>query len=150
MIQSNNKDHHLLSMKVMQGDHCSCIKAVNLHTGLVQEFFHKRTEAWLNIVGKKLFKIKQYWAAFEFASGCGQIHTHLLAITSDQHSRLKEYYMLRHDDDCYNKRVKLMSSYARNELQMTVNHHGLYYIHHNDCVDTDRTSISKDECKHWR
>lgn len=149
--KSGNKHHDELAIKIMQGDHSSRIKGVNLHTGLVQDFFHKKTEAWLQIVGKKVFKIEYYWAAYEFAAGRGQIHTHLLAITKDQHSRLKQYFMLRHDDNCYEKRVSLMSSYARNELDMTANHPGLPKFVHPTNMDTnngEKYSLSRDECVH--
>ena len=37
--------HHDLSKKVSEGHQASCIKAINLHTTLVQEFFPLRVQA---------------------------------------------------------------------------------------------------------
>lgn len=124
--KSKNLDHHLLADKILKGDHKSRLKGVNLYTGLVQEFFHKRTEAWLEIVGRKLFNITHFWAAYEFAAGRGQIHMHLLAITDDQYSRLKDYHMLRKNGiDNVIEKTNLMSDYAKKTLKMTSNHPGL-------------------------
>lgn len=55
-------------------------KAVNDYSIVVQEFFIKRTEDFLNTVGKDVLGIEYYWCRFEFAKGRGQIHAHLLAI----------------------------------------------------------------------
>ena len=45
-----------LADKVISGDISSSMKAVNLHAGLVQEFFHIRVEEWISTVGKKILK----------------------------------------------------------------------------------------------
>ena len=44
LMKSVDRNHHKLAEKVKCGDHSSCIKAINLHTGLVQEFFIIRTK----------------------------------------------------------------------------------------------------------
>ena len=75
-------------------------------------------------MGKELFHIQHYWAAFEFASGRGQIHTHLLAITSDQVQRLKYYYSMTDNENHLHERTKLMATYCRDILEMTANHPG--------------------------
>ena len=84
LIQSGLTKFKKLAEMVMMGDLNSSMKAVNYHTALVQEFFHKRVESWIQNVGKPLLNICHYWAAFEFAAGRGQIHIHMLAITKDQ------------------------------------------------------------------
>jgi hypothetical protein len=47
---------------------------------VIQEFFQKRVEIWLETVGHSVFDIKHYWLRYEFAPSRGQIHAHLLAI----------------------------------------------------------------------
>lgn len=49
-------------------------KAVNDYSIVVQEFFIKRVEDWLETVGRKVLGIEYYWARIEFAKGRGQIH----------------------------------------------------------------------------
>jgi hypothetical protein len=55
-------------------------KAVNDYSIVVQEFFIKRLEDWLDTVGKRVLGIEHYWCRLEFAKGRGQIHAHLIAI----------------------------------------------------------------------
>lgn len=55
-------------------------KAVNDYSIVVQEFFIRRLEDWLNSVGKRVIGIEHYWCRLEFAKGRGQIHAHLIAI----------------------------------------------------------------------
>lgn len=55
-------------------------KAVNDYAIVIQQFFVKRTEDFLNTVGKKILGIEHYWLRFEFAKGRGQIHAHILVI----------------------------------------------------------------------
>lgn len=50
---------------------------------VIQEFFQKRVEIWLETVGHGVFDIKHYWLRYEFAPSRGQIHAHLLAICGD-------------------------------------------------------------------
>ena len=47
---------------------------------VIQQYFIKRAENFLNTVGKELLGIKYYWGRMEFAKGRGQIHIHLLGI----------------------------------------------------------------------
>ena len=58
---------------------------INKYEGVVQQYFQMRLDNWLETIGKNIFGITHYWLRFEFAKGRGQIHAHLLAITSDQH-----------------------------------------------------------------
>lgn len=57
---------------------------VNDYAVVVQEYFQERVKNWLHTVGKDAFGIEHYWVRYEFAPGRGQIHAHLLAITSSQ------------------------------------------------------------------
>ena len=56
------------------------VAIVNEYTIVVQEYFQKRVQIWLDTVGKDLFKIKHHWLRYEFAPSRGQIHVHMLAI----------------------------------------------------------------------
>ena len=58
-------------------------KLLECYSAVVQEFFQHRMDAWMETVGKEVFKITHYWLRFEFAKGRGQIHSHMVCITSD-------------------------------------------------------------------
>jgi hypothetical protein len=60
------------------------VRLVDDYSLVIQEFFQKRVEVWLETVGKTVFDIKHHWVRFEFAPSRGQIHAHLLAICGDQ------------------------------------------------------------------
>ena len=124
LILSGVTEYKLLATNVIMGDLKSIMKAVNLYTGLVHEFFHKRTTSWIENVGRPLLHITNYWGDFEFAKGRGQIHIHILAITSDQIQWLQTYYKLNSHHNCAEKRAELMSEYAYNVLEMTTDHPG--------------------------
>ena len=62
------------------------VKNVNNMTIVVQEYFQKRVEHWIAKIGRPIFKITDYWLRYEFAPSRGQIHCHMLAITS--HNKL--------------------------------------------------------------
>ena len=89
-------------------------RAIVEYTNIVQEMFQIRTEEWLETVGKTIFKIQHYWLRFEFAKGRGQIHAHLLAITSD--GLLLNHNISRATEI---EKVKILSNYARNNLGLT-------------------------------
>jgi hypothetical protein len=57
---------------------------VNDYAIVIQEYFQKRVEIWLEVVGKGILDIAHYWIRYEFAPGRGQIHAHLLAITNNK------------------------------------------------------------------
>ena len=63
----------------------SWVETVNDHTLIVQVYFQERVKIWLETVGKNIFRIKQYWLRFEFTPSHGQIHVHMLAISSFKH-----------------------------------------------------------------
>ena len=51
---------------------------INDYIIVVQEYFQKRVQNWLDTVGKDIFKIKHHWCRFDFAPSRGQIHAHML------------------------------------------------------------------------
>ena len=78
------------------------INAMNEYTLIVQEYFVKRVESFLDIYGKEVFGIEHYYVRFEFAKSRGQIHAHLIAILG-KNSKLISFndmaYQYRHDLD---------------------------------------------------
>ena len=65
------------------------VALMNDMTIIIQEYFQERFRKWMETVGKEIFRIKHYWARYEFAPGRGQIHCHMLVITEDALSRMK-------------------------------------------------------------
>jgi Helitron helicase-like domain at N-terminus len=94
------------------------IQLVNDYSIVIQEYFQKRTETWLETVGKVLFGIKHYWVRYEFAPGRGQIHAHLLAIPEDH-----DIYKACHEDmkkpDGKQKRAERMAAWAHDKFGLT-------------------------------
>ena len=93
-------------------------KAINDYALVVQQFFIKRAEDFLNTVGKQVFGIDHYWGRIEFAKGRGQIHLHLLAIlnkktTKDLQDQLNDGGK-SHDDQS-----KLVGQWAERVFGMT-------------------------------
>ena len=62
-------------------------RAVNDYALVIQQFFIKRAENFLNTVGKEVLGIDHYWGRMEFAKGRGQIHIHLLGILNKNVTR---------------------------------------------------------------
>ena len=60
---------------------------MNDYAIVIQEFFIKRTEDYLNTVGREVLGIEHYWLRFEFAKGRGQIHAHILVILKKEIQR---------------------------------------------------------------
>ena len=84
---------------------------------VVQEYFQKRVEAWLQAVGKTIFGIQHYWVRYEFAPGRGQIHAHLLAIAN--HNSIHEFC---HDQLKANDpelRAEMLGEWAEKQLGLT-------------------------------
>ena len=66
---------------------CNCsniVQVMNNYSSVVQEYFQRRTELWLETVGRDVFGIAHYWMRYEFAPSRGQIHAHILAISNDK------------------------------------------------------------------
>jgi hypothetical protein len=88
-------------------------KILNDYSIVVQEYFQIRVKAWFETVGKSVFDIQHYWARYEFAPGRGQIHTHVLGISSD-----KKLWELSCFGDGNLKSAEL-AEYARNKYGLT-------------------------------
>jgi hypothetical protein len=92
-------------------------KIVNDYSLVVQEYFQKRVKLWLETVGKEVFDIEHFWIRYEFAPGRGQIHAHLLAISSDQ-----SIFKLTHLDLTKNgeaKRAVTLADWAERKFGLT-------------------------------
>ena len=88
---------------------------INDHAGVVQEYFQKRVEQWLDTVGKDVFGIKHYWVRYEFAPSRGQIHVHMLCISSDQ-SMQEAMYELRHDET---KQAEVIAEWSERKMGLS-------------------------------
>lgn len=97
------------------------IQVLNDYSIVVQEFFQDRVEKWLEIVGKQTFGIKHYWVRYEFAPGRGQIHAHLLAITTDSKVVNKLAYLERKrgTHDAEQRRSQVLSDWAQKRFGLT-------------------------------
>jgi len=91
---------------------------VNQYSIVIQEFFQKRVLAWLDTVGRNVFKIKHYWVRYEFAPGRGQIHAHLLAIP-DNHQIYELCYADYQLPNGAMRRANRLSQWAQENLGLT-------------------------------
>lgn len=89
---------------------------LNDYAIVVQEYFQKRVELWLEIVGKKVLDIAHYYIRYEFAPGRGQIHAHLLAIIND-----KTILRLLHHEKQISKEkwVEHLADYCQKKIGLT-------------------------------
>lgn len=91
---------------------------VDKYCASVQMFFHERLDNWMETIGRNIFNIKHYYLRFEFAKGRGQIHAHMVAITTDL-ELLTEFYQVY----CVQKKEDLgaclMEEYVQNVLSLT-------------------------------
>jgi Helitron helicase-like domain at N-terminus len=88
---------------------------INEYTVVVQEYFQKRVQAWLDTVGKNVLKIKHHWLRFEFAPSRGQIHAHMLVIC-DNLEVLRQCHNLQSNKADL---AKFLSKYLSDTLGMT-------------------------------
>ena len=95
-------------------------KASLLFSSVVQEFFLKRFELWMKYVGKPILKITNHWARIEFTKGRGQIHIHMLCITSDIELQI-DYHKLKKEGK-NEEAVDLLTHYVEVRLGMTAEH----------------------------
>ena len=93
-------------------------KAVNDYAIVVQEFFIKRTEDYLNTVGRTVLGIEHYWLRFEFAKGRGQIHAHILVILRKEiQMRIQERVIAANGNR--EREAKAVSDWAKDQFGMT-------------------------------
>ena len=93
-------------------------KILENYAAIVQEFFQIRLDNWMETVGKNVFNISHYWNRFEFAKGRGQIHAHMLAVTSDNHY-IADFYKEYVQNNNTIEGTGIYAKYARNTLAMT-------------------------------
>ena len=96
-------------------------KAVNDYSIVVQQFFIKRTEDFLNTVGKKILGIEHYWLRFEFAKGRGQIHAHFLVILRKE-IQVNLQNQVNSAKGNRQKEANLIADWARQQFGMTAKH----------------------------
>ncbi len=95
-------------------------KFLNDYCIVVQEYFQLRVEKWLKTVGKDIFSIEHYWVRYEFAPGRGQIHAHLLALSTDQ-SIYELCHLDMQQDDGETLRAQRLENWAEDTIGLTAN-----------------------------
>jgi hypothetical protein len=94
------------------------MKAIKDYSIVVQEFFVKKVQDWMNSFGKEVFHINHYFIRFEFTEGRGEIHAHILAIANNQH--VYEDAFRCGDDEA--KKIEVFTRYASETLGLTALH----------------------------
>lgn len=94
------------------------IQIANDYSVVIQEYFQKRVEIWLETVGKEVFNIEHYWVRYEFAPGRGQIHAHFLAIAKNQ-DIFKHCYSELKKENGEQKRAEALSEWAKQRYGLT-------------------------------
>ena len=91
------------------------VQLINNHAAVVQEYFQSRVIVWLDTVGKDIFSINHYWVRYEFAPSRGQIHAHMLCISSDQNMH-RAMYDLKHDEE---KQAAVLAGWAERKFGLS-------------------------------
>ncbi len=91
------------------------VRLMDDYSIVIQEFFQKRVQTWLETVGKKVFDIKHHWTRFEFAPARGQIHAHLLGICGNQSVNIA-MHQLRNDKKA---QAEFLQNWTRNAYDYT-------------------------------
>ena len=89
-------------------------KHVNDFTLVIQEYFQIRVKAWLETVGKEVFKIKHHWLRYEFAPGRGQIHAHMLLIMDN-----KDLQKLVYETEGEFESARILQDWMESQFAMT-------------------------------
>ncbi len=86
---------------------------------IVQDYFHKRVEAFLEHICKKIFGIKHFWGRMEFSKLRGQIHIHLVGIIEDAtRPGGIQHQMFIHKGDVINQ-TKILAEWARKTFNLS-------------------------------
>lgn len=96
-------------------------KAVNDYSIVIQQFFIKRTEDFLDTIGKKILGIKHYWLRFEFAKGRGQIHAHILVILKKE-IQVNLQNQVNSAKGNRQREANLIADWAKQQFGMTAQH----------------------------
>ena len=91
------------------------VKYTNEYSIVVQEYFQKRVDIWLQTVGRKVFHIKHYWIRFEFAPSRGQIHAHMLVICDRTFISPLEQHIAKHPQ----QKTQILSEWVQRSFDMT-------------------------------
>lgn len=95
------------------------VQLCNDYSIVIQEYFQKRVITWLETVGKEVFGIKHYWLRYEFAPNRGQIHAHLLAISSDNPLLYEAAHNAYKTENGDMKRAQVLATWAENRFGLT-------------------------------
>lgn len=115
------KDRMTIAENKQFNDSChldNIVQIMNDYSVVVQEYFQKRVEIWLETVGKQVLGIQHYWLRYEFAPSRGQIHAHLLAISNDKRIQY-EMYKNKHDKS---EQAHILSEWASKKCGLTAMH----------------------------
>jgi len=86
---------------------------------IVQDYFHKRVEAFLEHICKKIFGIKHFWGRMEFSKLRGQIHIHLVGIIEGAtRPGGIQHQMFIHKGDVM-KQTKILAEWARKTFNLS-------------------------------
>ena len=94
-------------------------QALNDFSVIVQDFFHKKVELFLEFIARKIFGFKYYWGRFEFAKSRGQIHIHLVAILKDATKPGGIQFQLYTFKGNKLKQAEILANWARETFNMT-------------------------------
>jgi len=115
------KDRMTIAENKQFDDSCNLdniVQIMNDYSVVVQEYFQKRVEIWLETVGKQVLGIQHYWLCYEFAPSRGQIHAHLLAISNDKFIQY-EMHQNKHDKS---KQAHILATWASKKCGLTAMH----------------------------
>ena len=94
-------------------------RILNDYAIVVQEYFQKRVDIWINSVGRAIFGIAHWWGRFEFTPGRGQIHIHFIAIRKDQSILRLCYQDLKNKDKGKQMRDNRLAEWASTHFGLT-------------------------------
>jgi hypothetical protein len=94
------------------------MKAIKQYSIVVQEFFVKKVQHWMDTFAKEVLGVKHYFIRFEFTEGRGEIHAHILAVANNT-----DVYQAAYDcADDESKRLDIFVRYAEDILGLTAMH----------------------------
>jgi hypothetical protein len=102
-----NKDFRLLN------------QVLNDYSLIIQDYFHKKVEFFIEYIGKNVFRMTFHWGRFEFSKGRGQIHLHLVGIidgVTKEGGIQSLMYMYRED---IMKQAEKLADWVRTTFNMT-------------------------------
>ena len=98
------------------------IDAMNDYAIVVQEYFQRRTQEFLDFYCKKVFGINHYFVRYEFAKSRGQIHAHLIALLGKE-SSIKDFNSLAFKFNYDRKKqAQVLDNWMTEVLNLTATH----------------------------